>query len=211
MSNNDDLIPVPRAELLAWAKAWLYEYGPNDGRDCVTPFDTYLLKSPADPVAADNEKAAEQACLAMIALNFYWNGETWVLPEKAEAKPVGNGVVQRHVVTKFSDGSTRVEDILTSPNTLGTMEGVEAALQKWLDWCNKYDEEPEARSGARIAIEALAKQQLEVPTWIDHNWAEGHTHPHEKSSGIKLTVRDGNWEGTFDEWQKRRPHRTARR
>lgn len=45
---NDEMILVPRAELLAWAKAWLYEYGPHDGTDCVTPFDTYLLKSPAE-------------------------------------------------------------------------------------------------------------------------------------------------------------------
>ena len=40
--------------------------------------------------------------------------------------------------------------------------GVEAVLQKWLDWCNEHNEEPEARSGARIAIEALAQQPAAV-------------------------------------------------
>ncbi len=42
------------------------------------------------------------------------------------------------------------------------VEGVEAALQKWLDWCNEHSEEPEAKSGARIAIEALAQQPAAV-------------------------------------------------
>lgn len=45
---TDEMILVPRAELLAWAKAWLDDYGPNDGTDCVTPFDTYLLKTPVE-------------------------------------------------------------------------------------------------------------------------------------------------------------------
>ena len=45
---TDEMILVPRAELLAWAKEWLYENYPGDGTDCVTPFDTYLLKSPAE-------------------------------------------------------------------------------------------------------------------------------------------------------------------
>lgn len=48
---NDEMILVPRAELVAWAKAWLHDHGPNDGTDCVTPFDTYLLKSPVDAKA----------------------------------------------------------------------------------------------------------------------------------------------------------------
>ena len=40
----------------------------------------------------------------------------WPPGPDAEAQPVANGVVQRHVVTKFSDGSTRVEDVLTAPS-----------------------------------------------------------------------------------------------
>lgn len=47
-NGSDEMILVPRAELLAWAKAWQDEYDPNDGADCVTPFDAYLLKSPVN-------------------------------------------------------------------------------------------------------------------------------------------------------------------
>lgn len=45
---TDEMILVPRAELLAWAKAWLYENDPGDGTDCVTPFDWHLLKTPVE-------------------------------------------------------------------------------------------------------------------------------------------------------------------
>lgn len=45
---TDEMVLVPRAELLAWAKAWQNDYDPNDGTDCVTPFDAYLLKSPVN-------------------------------------------------------------------------------------------------------------------------------------------------------------------
>ena len=45
---TDEMILVPRAELLAWAQDWLRENDPGDDTDVVTPFDTYLLKSPAE-------------------------------------------------------------------------------------------------------------------------------------------------------------------
>lgn len=43
---TDEMILVPRAELLAWAQDWLRENDPGDGTDCVTPFDWHLLKTP---------------------------------------------------------------------------------------------------------------------------------------------------------------------
>ena len=46
------------------------------------------------------------------------------------------------------------------------VEGVEAVLQNWLDWCNEHNEEPEARSGARIAIEALTPHPAAVDGWV---------------------------------------------
>lgn len=45
---TDEMILVPRAELLAWAQDWLRENDPGDGTDCVTPFDWHLLKTPVE-------------------------------------------------------------------------------------------------------------------------------------------------------------------
>ena len=45
---SDEMILVPRAELLAWAQDWLRENDPGDGTDCVTPFDWHLLKTPVE-------------------------------------------------------------------------------------------------------------------------------------------------------------------
>lgn len=54
MNDTIEMILVPRAEFLAWAKAWQDDYGcPNDGTDCVTPFDTYLMKAPVAPVGVE--------------------------------------------------------------------------------------------------------------------------------------------------------------
>lgn len=52
------------------------------------------------------------------------------------------------------------------PAAVAPVEAVEEALQRWLDWCNEHNEEPEARSGARIAIEALVQQ----PAAVDGVW-----------------------------------------
>jgi hypothetical protein len=38
------------------------------------------------------------------------------------------------------------------------VERATAAVQKWLDWCSEHNEAPEARSGARIVLEAVLQQ-----------------------------------------------------
>lgn len=50
---SDEMILVPRAELLAWAQDWLRENDPGDDTDVVTPFDTYLLKTPVRMVGCE--------------------------------------------------------------------------------------------------------------------------------------------------------------
>lgn len=63
----------------------------------------------------------------------------------------------------------RAGNMKTSPSPAEQASGefvevasVEAALQKWLDWCGQHNEEPEARSGARIAIAALSQRPVEA-------------------------------------------------
>jgi hypothetical protein len=50
-------------------------------------------------------------------------------PSAPKAQPLPNGVIQRHVVTKFSDGSTRVEDVLTAPSAPVGVEDVVMAAR----------------------------------------------------------------------------------
>ena len=83
----------------------------------------------------------------------------WSVPEVVERMRTDAATYARagHQVTAnallaFADA------LAAAPSAPVGVEGVEAALQKWLDWCNEHNEEPEARSGARIAIEALAQQ-----------------------------------------------------
>lgn len=41
---NDEVldVPVKVSDLKAWRSEWLEENDPQDGTDCVTPFDKYL-------------------------------------------------------------------------------------------------------------------------------------------------------------------------
>ena len=65
----------------------------------------------------------------------------------------------RAIAKAYREGPLRQA---AAPSAPVRVEGVEAALQKWLDWCVEHNEEPEARSGARIAIEALTQQPAAV-------------------------------------------------
>ena len=162
-----EMIPVPRAELLAWAKAWLHDYGPNDGTDCVTPFDTYLLKSPVEAhcttcacvpgmtlaVRFDATPAEKDGAVRDHLIRMGWTPpadfDAWQQNPytKVLMKSIAEDYVPKHVRPIAVSAPVGVED-------------VEAALQKWLDWCNEHNEEPEARAGARIAVEALAQQTM---------------------------------------------------
>lgn len=63
------------------------------------------------------------------------------------------------------------------PSAHVVVEHVEAALQKWLDWCNEHNEEPEARSGARIAIEALAHPAITHCDNCGFDWLDNGLNP----------------------------------
>lgn len=82
----------------------------------------------------------------------------WLDTEECECEPYGHSCGRPNLV-RVRDDLRALAASLSAP--VG-VEGVEAALQKWLDWCNEHNEEPEARSGARIAIEALAQQPAAV-------------------------------------------------
>lgn len=84
----------------------------------------------------------------------------------AEAHPVANGVVQRHVVTKFSDGSTRVEEVSTAPSApvgvVGVRHEIQNALRELDAVMTAEDNTSDAVGCAELALqralEALAQQ-----------------------------------------------------
>lgn len=50
-------VSVSKEDLLAWRKDWLVEHDPEDGTDCVTPFDKYLYGGQLAQQASDSEDA----------------------------------------------------------------------------------------------------------------------------------------------------------
>ena len=187
---SDEMILVPRYELLAWAEEWQYENDPGDGTDCITPFDTYLLKSPVEsqPVRAPAE-ALRCTCPS-------GDGSLrWPCPaHPPEAQPVYVGVdLEGGWIRATAPPSAPVgveeiseDDIAKIAWQAGfhlEKEDAEGEPTDDWQWPNSEGENmfPDLVKFSR-KIAALA-QQPAAPTWIGIDWAEGHTHPHEMSSG----------------------------
>ena len=98
---TDEMILVPRAELLAWAKAWKNAYDPNDGTDCVTPFDLYLMKAPVEAPSApyDRKRIAWELERTAMGDGYYGNA-LYVAKEFPEATPALRSLLDRWATGK---------------------------------------------------------------------------------------------------------------
>lgn len=109
---NDEMILVPRAELVAWAKAWLHDHGPNDGTDCVTPFDTYLLKAPVE-----TQSGGEVVYIG-----------AWAFDQLMSNKYV-SCLLDTHGRATYSDGRPPVRLYTTPPSAPEAVERLRLALK----------------------------------------------------------------------------------
>ena len=174
----DEMILVPRYELLAWAEEWLYENDPGDGTDCVTPFDTYLLKTPVEaprctcpsgdgslrwpcpahpPEAQPVGSVVWSAGIENTMIEVKWSGGieppvgTKLYAHPPPSAPVGVGALE---VFRIAGGDTECEPNPTPERALEVLRDLRAC----------YDEALTQQPAAVDEVEQLTEQQAVIVT-----------------------------------------------